>query len=141
MKTFILTLLLFSGSITVFAGKPPESVAKAFKQKFPSAINIKWVKERDNFWLASFNINNRKASVKYTIDGYWIWAEMEKPYSELRVEIRDAIKRDYGPWCTILSIYLQEWVGCGSQYVVKMTCGNGIDESVYDEKGWLPPRI
>jgi hypothetical protein len=141
MKAFVLAVFLLIGSSQAFGGKPPEVVAKAFKQKFPSAININWVEEPDNFWLASFNLQNKKGSIRYTIDGHWIWAEIEKPYSELREEVRNAIKRDYGPWCTILSIQLEEYIGGGSCYVVKVTCGNGIDESVYDEKGWPPPRI
>jgi hypothetical protein len=140
MKTFVLTILLFIGSIQIFAVKQPEVVAKAFKQKFPSALNIKWVKDRDNLWNVSFKLNNKKTSASFSSDGHWIWGEIEKPINELRDEVKDAIKRDY-PRCEIISIYLREWVGMGSWYKVKVKCGNSISEASYDEHGWPPPKI
>lgn len=163
MKTFVLIVLLFIESVPILAQEPPAVVVIALKKKFPSALNIKWVRQstrstestidlNDNsytspkityyyYWEASFYLNNKKASSRFTSDGHWFWGKVEKPYAELREEVKNAIKRDYGPWCTILSIYLLEYAGQGSCYQVKVTCGNGIDESVYDENGWPPPKI
>jgi hypothetical protein len=163
MKTFVLIVLLFIESIPILAQEPPTVVVNALKKKFPSAINIKWVKQSNAsyeytidlnnnsstppkityhyYWDANFTLNNKKASSSFTSDGHWVWGKVEKPYAELREEVKNAIKRDYGPWCTILSIYLVECTGLGSSYEVTVTCGNGIDESVYNENGWPPPKI
>jgi hypothetical protein len=140
MGAFLLSVFLFIESSQILAGKPPEVVAKAFKQKFPSALNIKWAKDRDNLWGVSFNLKNKKASAGFTSDGHWFWGEVEIPINEVREEVRDAIKRDY-PDCKIISIYFREYVGSPSWYDVKTKCGNDISESTYDQNGAPPPKI
>jgi hypothetical protein len=140
MKAFVLTSLLLIGSSQLFAGKPPEVVAKAFKQKFPSAINIKWTTDHNNYWMARFSLNNKYASSTFTSDGHWIWGELEKSIKEVREEVKNAINRDH-PNCEIISLTLTEYIGEGSWYDVKFKCGNTIGYATYDEKGLPPPKI
>ena len=158
MKAFVLIILLSIVSVHIFAQEPPELVMNALKNKFPSAINIKWVRQSRKhyeypnnnlafhklsfiyYWKASFNLNNKKASSTFTSDGHWICGELEKSINELREEVRNAIKHDY-PDCEILSIYLSEWIGSGSGYEIKIKCGNTVKEVGYNENGWPPPKI
>jgi hypothetical protein len=135
MKDFVLAILLFIGSSQIFAEKPPEIVAKVFKQKFPSAINIKWEKEGDNLWEAKFNLKKNRLSAVFTSDGHWIRSEMEISIVELREEVRKAIKQDY-PSCEIISLRMIDAVGMGSWYWVDVKCGDKISHEVYDSNGY-----
>ena len=162
MRTFALTILLFIGSVYIFGQKPPELVVNALKNKFPSAINIKWAKQsnkhseytidlnNDNFklvkvsfyyyWEASFNLKNRRASAAFTSDGHWLYSEMELTVAELREEVKSAVKHDY-PSCEIISIFIIENIGLPSSYNLEVRCGNNIQKAYYDYNGWPFPEI
>jgi len=140
MKAFFLTVLLFIGSSQIFAGKPPEVVAKALKQKFPSAINITWIREDSYHWKSNFTTKNRKLSASFDSDGHWYLSQMEITFAELRIdEVRSAIKKDY-PSCTIVSIIINERQ-FGTFYDVKVKCGNTISYDTYDGNGMHLPKI
>ena len=161
MKNFVIVLLLSFLTIETYAGKPPRVVSNALKQKFPSATDITWKRDSssvfhgmmtmkgvwiykneryDYYWIAEFKLGNKNASAEFSTDGHWLWAEVERTYSEVREEVKNAIKRDYSN-CGIISIHLGEFVGGGSWYDVRVKCGSKEFESSYDENGWLPPRI
>jgi hypothetical protein len=135
MKTFVLTFLLLIGSIQVFAGKPPEAVAKAFKQKFPSAVNIKWVKERGNYWEVSFNLKDKKVFAEFTADGHWLRSNMKISITELRDEVKSGVKFYY-PSCEIISIEMIESVSAGTYYEIEVKCGDKNYKEIYDSNGY-----
>jgi hypothetical protein len=142
MKALVLSVLVFIVSIQIIADTPPKVVVKALKQKFPSAVNIIWVKDQDhaNLWEASFNLREKLASATFTSDGHWIKSTLEISLTELRDEVKAAVKRDY-PGCEIISIKITEWLSIGTWYDVKVRCGNEINWPTYDSYGLPPPRI
>jgi hypothetical protein len=135
MRCLVLAVLLFIGSSQIFAGKPPEVVAKVFKQKFPSAINIKWEQTGDKLWEVKFNLKNSRLIAVFTSDGHWVRSEKEISYLELREEVRKAIKRDY-PSCEIIALRMIDAVGMGSWYWLDVKCGDKISGEVYDSNGY-----
>ncbi len=108
MKGSVIILFMLCGLFQTIIKIPPEAVAKAFKQKFPSAINIKWkmeksvheeiifnpkgkmpslVKKSSNFWYVSFNLKEKEILACYTEDGHWISSRMKLTILELRDEV------------------------------------------------------
>jgi len=141
MKALVFALILLIGSVRVFAQKPPEVVAKAFKQKFPSAVNINWhnILYSDN-WKAFFNLKDRNATASFTKEAEWYESTLEIKAKELNDEVKFAVKRDH-PSCEIISAILTEgkiitWD------LVKIKCGYKIIEVCYDYRGMsFPPKI
>jgi hypothetical protein len=160
MKTILFATILFFGSGQSSVKEPPIKIMKAFNQKFPSAMNIQWiekdnriegtrnimgkiqkfVQDDENTWKVNFKLKDKRAAATFTLDGHWLWSELEKSLDDTREEVRSAIKRDY-PSCEVLSIYIQEYVGRGSVYKIKIKCGDMIEDVYYDHNGWPPPRF
>ena len=156
MKTILFATILLIGSVQSFVKEPPPKVLKAFTQKFPSAMDIKWIEEdnirkgtfnskeyvqdNENTWKVRFKLKDKNASARFTLDGHWLWSELEKSLAGTREEVRSALKRDY-PKCEVLSIYIREYVGSGSWYDIKIKCDDLIKDVSYDYKGWPFPKI
>ncbi len=56
--------------------KVSEIVQKAFSQKFPTAKNVKWDKEGKDEFEAAFEIDGKKGSANYNINGEWLETEI-----------------------------------------------------------------
>jgi hypothetical protein len=93
MKNLLIFTILFFSSCVLKSNTPPEIVLKAFKQKFPSAINVKWGKENKTEWEAAFIIDNVNVSANYTASGDWLETEKEIPITKLPNEILTAIQK------------------------------------------------
>ena len=55
--------------------KIPTSVMSAFNSKFPNAINVKWDKENEHEYEASFEWESKKLSANYSDTGEWLETE------------------------------------------------------------------
>ena len=157
MKAFAIIILLFIESAYIFTQKPPELVVNELKNKFPSAINIKWVKQSNKhseytvdlnnnnfklvkvsfyyYWEASFNLNDKKLSVSITEDGHWIVSKMKISIAELRDEVMSGVKYYY-PSCEIISIEMIESVAVGTFYEIYVKCGAKEYGEIYDSNGY-----
>jgi hypothetical protein len=142
MKTLLMTFLVLLLSVNLITENPPESIVKALKQKFPSAVNIKWEKKKYyDWWEASFNLRDKKATASFALDGRWVQSTLEITDMELLDEVKLAVKKDH-PGCEILSAIITERFGLGTWYRVKIKCGDKLTESDYDNRGWpWPPKI
>ena len=146
MRTLGIIIFLFIALVKTISAQS-ELVIKALKQKFPSAVNINWVKDYDYYktsynWKANFNLNDKKASAVFTQDGHWLQSQMEITIEEIGIEeVRSAIKKDY-PGCEIISVIIHNSLFIGTWYYIKAKCENKESESSYDSNGWpFPPKM
>lgn len=160
MKTILLATVLFFLSIQSSLSEPPNKVLKAFKQKFPSAINIKWTEEDnifegssnsmgkiskhvtdyENTWKANFILGDRKTSATFDLEGHWLISQQEIILQDIGIEeVVTAIKKDY-KGCEILSIKRYNQAGFGTWYDVEGKCGNKPKAESYDYIGFPYPH-
>jgi len=95
MKQFILMSFMLAISSVLFAGNPPETVNKAFKQKFPNAVEIKWEKDGVQEWEANFKLEGINMTSNFNNSGEWLETETEIPASKIPDKIIMAINASY----------------------------------------------
>lgn len=116
MKTILLSTVLLVLSVQSSLTDPPIKVMKAFKQKFPSAINIKWneednksnvtccingkivkyLQDDENTWKADFILGDKKTSATFDLEGHWLVSWQELKWDDLGLEeVKEAIKKDF----------------------------------------------
>jgi hypothetical protein len=140
MKTSFMIFLLFIASLQ--NSKPPQKILNAFNKKFPSAENITWYKigQPPDYWEADFNLQGKKATVSFKLDGKWFKTTLEIPGKDLIEIIKSAVARDH-PKCNILSAVITELKDF-SWYLVTIKCGDKEFEVGYDYHGMsYPPKI
>jgi hypothetical protein len=138
MKISTLVFLLLIGNIQ--GSMPPQKVINAMKQKFPSALNIKWQKQKyGDFWKASFILSKRNATASFRSDAQWFQSTIEITADELNTAIKSKIKEEH-PGCLVLSAIMTE-LTYTTGYLVRMKCGDEIIEIAYDYQGMHPPKI
>jgi Putative beta-lactamase-inhibitor-like, PepSY-like len=134
MRPFLLTASILTFSVFALAGTPPEAVAKAFKQKFPSATHIRWGKENTSEWEANFMLNKSKASANFSEDGQWLETETEIPVSALPEKVTSAIKQAH-KGCEIAGADLIENGKTGMLYEADIKTGRKKKEVIYKPDG------
>lgn len=141
MKTSIITILiLFVFAVNVSISQPLV-VKEGLKEKYPSAKNIKWIKEKYNYWKAEFILGGRKTSALFDVEGHWLKATQAINIEEIGIEeVKAAIKKDFST-CKIISIEIINGSGLGTWYDVVGRCGKDTIERSYDHRGWPLPRI
>lgn len=98
MKNLVIILSSILISINVLAGTPPDTVVKAFQQKFPSATKVSWGMENSTEWEAEFKLGETGISANFLNDGTWVETETEIPVSKLPETVMASIKKDYPSW-------------------------------------------
>jgi hypothetical protein len=100
MKTFnllvLIAALLFCATAnaqTVPNKKLPAPVKSSFASKFPSAINLKWEKERNGNYEAKFSMDRINRRAEFDKNGTWIETERLINTSEVPKAVSDAVKK------------------------------------------------
>jgi hypothetical protein len=75
-RTFLLITLSFI-SLNVFALQAPKVVSDAFQQRFEGAANVKWEKENETEYEASFDMAGKKMTAIFNAQGQWLATETE----------------------------------------------------------------
>ncbi len=92
-KLIIVAIVAMFSTTALHATEVPEVVKKAFQQKFPTAKKVKWEKENNNDFEASFTLNDKEISAVYSIDGQLKETETEIAVSELPKSVIDALAK------------------------------------------------
>lgn len=96
MKTTILVLSFFMGSLFASAQKtPPTVVTNAFAQKFQKAEKVSWDMEEASEWEAEFKLSGKATSASFDLKGKWLETETEIEKSELPAAVKTAIEKEY----------------------------------------------
>src|SRR5664280_311728 len=137
--SLLVTILLIL-SVQIPLREPPGNILTAFKQKFPSAMNIKWTedksmfkgREEENTWEANFILADRKTSAIFDLKGHWLITKQEIKLEDIAVkEVSSAIKKDF-QGCEILSIKITNSAFYGTSYEVEGKCGDIPKTESYD---------
>ena len=96
MTKFVLTIasILMFSTIT-FGATPPTEVLKAFKLKFPTAKKVKWDKENEHEFEASFLLNGIKYATNYTDKGEWLETESPLTFLQLPKEVQTSFSTSH----------------------------------------------
>jgi hypothetical protein len=157
MKIILIIIIIFFESTQIFSQNPPVVVIKTLKEKFPSATDIKWVKDSSEttkyfidlnnntmklikvsyyyFWEARFNLIDKNLSVSMTNDGHWIVSKMKISVAELREEVKSGVEYYY-PSCKITSVEMIESVAVGTYYEIFIKCGDKEFSEIYNSDGY-----
>ena len=73
----------------------PPAVIKAFNNKYPGALNVKWGKESAKEYEAEFKLNGNNVSANFGTDGSWVETETAIKVTELPEAVVAAIKKNY----------------------------------------------
>ena len=121
-------------SSILFAGNPPETVNKAFKQKFPNAVEIKWGKEGAQEWEANFKLDGINMSSNFNNSGEWLETETEIAASKIPDKIIMAINNSYKN-CKIVNGAIIERLKASTIYEVDIKIGVVKKEVLYNLDG------
>ena len=116
MKKLAITLLgiaFFCASS--FAQTRSAIVQKAFKKKFPSAVDVVWTKGGSNNWEAEFRVGQINSTAYFGADGTWYETESEIRVLDLPQSVSDSILAKYPDWI-ITEAYKIESVENGVRY-------------------------
>ena len=111
MKKLLYYCLAFCFAVTLFSTahaqvrKLPAEVTEAFRQKYPTAMNVEW-RDRLSGFTATFDQNNVHYEAKFTNKGFWQSTENKMPTSELSPAIKDGFQKSkYAEEWTIKQVY------------------------------------
>ncbi|MFA9392491.1 MAG: PepSY-like domain-containing protein [Prolixibacteraceae bacterium] len=96
MKSLIVIMVFaFSCFISNAQDKAPESVLKAFQQKFLNTEKVKWEMEDATEWEAEFKINGAEMSASFNLKGQWLETETEIAKKDLPEAVSKSLAKAY----------------------------------------------
>lgn len=135
MKNIIILVvsILLSAS-TIHATQVPDPVKTAFQQKFPTAKKVKWVKEKNSEYEASFILADKEVSALYFHDGKLKEVETEIPVSELPKAVTDVLNKKH-PKAKIEEAAKIERSDNSIVYEAELKIGGKKTDLLFDENG------
>ncbi len=130
----ILVVSILLSASTICATEVPDAVKTAFFQKFPTAKKVKWVKEKNSEYEASFMLNSKEVSALYLPDGKLKEVETEIPVSELPKAVTDAVTKKH-PNAKIDEAAKIERSDNSIVYEAELKIGGKKTDLLFDESG------
>lgn len=128
-------MALICAYATSFAqSNAPVAVTTAFNQKFPNATNVKWDKETDHEYEASFDWKGVKHSANFSDTGEWLETESPTTFSQLPEKVQTAFNASH-KGATIKVIAKIETSKGTTKYEVEIKQGIKTVEFFYDANG------
>lgn len=90
MKKVFLVVSAITLTVAAKAVHVPDAIEKAFEQKFPSAKKVKWDKEPDGSYEASFLMQGKEMSATYDASASLLDTETEITVAELPQKVSAA---------------------------------------------------
>jgi len=134
-KTMFIALVLISAFATGFAqSKTPSTVMAAFKEKFPSATDVKWGKESAKEYEAAFKLNGGNYSASFDNAGVWLETESPLKFDQLPDKVQNAFDASHKGQ-TIKAISKIETSKGTMKYEIEVKQGSKTLELFYHEDG------
>jgi hypothetical protein len=115
----------------------PKVVIEKFNSGFPKAANVKWTMEKSNY-EASFITRKKEMLVNFDEKGNGVKTEVEIKLSELPIEIRTSISKNFSGY-KIIEITKIKTRGI-TTYVAEVTHGKDKMDLKYDDHGVLQSK-
>jgi len=102
MKNLVILIVLVMGFTLTANGQKvaPESVKKAFAQKYATAKSVKWASEEANEWEAEFVIDGKEMSASYDNTGKWLESETEISSKEIPAAVSATLTKEFAGYKT-----------------------------------------
>lgn len=93
--TFFVALIICFGFQSISQVVIPENVMEGFSKKFPAAKKVKWEKENDAEFEASFKMDGKTMSANFDNNGNWLETEWDVKVKDLPKVVTDAVYQQY----------------------------------------------
>lgn len=97
-----------------------KDVQESFAKKFPEAVNTKWVKLDNSFWV-SFNNNEQKTTAVFQNNGKMNYAITNLKTNYIPANLQKLIKKDYENFEIMNAVEINENGKIGHQIILKNT--------------------
>ncbi len=126
-KTLFISFLLLSN-------KPPEAVIEAFDAKFPEASDVKWEKDGDHAFIATFISNDLLQKARFTDKGKWTETSIEMDFEKLPEKVQAGFDKNH-PGAKVKSVMKTETSTGRIKYLIEIKKLIKTEELMYSELG------
>ncbi len=136
-KYFFVALTVLFSYVTTFAqSKTNNAVETAFKSKFPTATKVKWDKENEHEYEASFIENSIKHSANFSDKGEWLETESSTSFEKIPEKVQTAFNLAH-KGAKIKAVAKIETSKGQTHYEIEVKKGLKTIEYLYNSEGEL----
>ena len=133
---FVALTVIFSYATTFAQNKTNNAIETAFKAKFPNATKVKWDKENEHEYEASFTENGIKHSANFSDKGEWLETESPSSFDKLPSKVQTAFNLAH-KGAKIKAVAKIEASKGETQYEIEVKKGLKSLEYFYNSEGKL----
>ena len=133
---FVAMTVLVSYATTFAQSKTNKEVETAFKAKFPNATKVKWDKENEHEYEASFTQHGLQHSANFSDKGVWLETESPTTFDKLPTKVKTAFNSAH-IGAKIKAVAIIEASTGETQYEIEAKKGLKTIEYFYNSDGKL----
>lgn len=118
----------------ILGTKVPDVVLDAFDKKFPEASEVKWDKQDDHVFIASFILNELDYQARFTDKGKWQETRIAIEYEKLPEKVQTGFEKNYNPG-KVKSVMKSESSSGKVKYVFEVKKLLKSEEVIFSELG------